>query len=166
MRIFLRLIRKIFFEKHLTDEFNTEAIMYIKQLNIKNFRVFDEISLFLNKGVNIIIGENNSGKTAIIDALRICLGYGKPDTNIYIQESDLHLNPSDPNEYNTDIQFDLIFEIESEIEKHCFNDFISQDPENPEQQTQRQEAYSNNIEARTNYKIREIEYLRAIGRLE
>jgi len=74
--------------------------MYIKQFNIKNFRVFDEISLLFNKGVNIIIGENNSGKTTIIDALRICLGYGKSDTNIYIQESDLHLNPSDPNEYN------------------------------------------------------------------
>ena len=109
--------------------------MYIKQFDIKNFRVFDRISLFLNKGVNIIIGENNSGKTTIIDALRICLGYGKPDTNIYIQESDLHLNPSDPNEYNTEIQFDLIFEIESEIEKHCFNDFISQDQEHPELQT-------------------------------
>ena len=109
--------------------------MYIRQLNIKNFRAFDEISLFLNKGVNIIIGENNSGKTAIIDALRICLSYGKSDTNIYIQESDLHLNPSDPNEYNTEIQFDLIFEIEAEIEKHCFNDFISQDPEHPELQT-------------------------------
>ena len=109
--------------------------MYIKQFNIKKFRVFDEISLLFNKGVNIIIGENNSGKTTIIDALRICLGYGKSDTNIYIQESDLHLNPSDPNEYNTEIQFDLIFEIESEIEKQCFNDFISQDSEHPELQT-------------------------------
>lgn len=109
--------------------------MYIKQFNIKNFRVFDEISLLFNKGVNIIIGENNSGKTTIIDALRICLGYGKTDTNIYIQESDLHLNPSDPNESNTEIQFDLIFEIESEIEKQCFNDFISQDSELPELQT-------------------------------
>lgn len=109
--------------------------MYIKQFNIKNFRVFDEISLLFNKGINIIIGENNSGKTTIIDALRICLGYGKPDTNIYIQESDLHLNPSDPNEYNSEAQFDLIFEIESEIEKNCFNDFISQDPEHPELQT-------------------------------
>ena len=109
--------------------------MYIKQFKIKNFRVFDEISLLFNKGINIIIGENNSGKTAIIDALRICLGYGKPDTNIYIQESDLHLSPSNPNEYNTEIQFDLVFEIESEIERHCFYDFISQDSENPEFQT-------------------------------
>ncbi|WP_306540882.1 ATP-dependent endonuclease [Dysgonomonas sp.] len=109
--------------------------MYIKQLRIKNFRVFDEVSLYLNKGINIIIGENNSGKTAIIDALRICLGFGKSDTNIYIQESDIHLNPSNPNERNTEIQFDLIFEIESEVERQCFNDFISQDPENIELQT-------------------------------
>lgn len=35
-----------------------------------------------------------------------------------------------------------------------------------EAQAQWQEAYSNDIEARTNYKIREIEYLKAIGRLE
>ena len=109
--------------------------MYIKQFKIKNFRVFDEISLLFNKGINIIIGENNSGKTAIIDALRICLGYGKPDINIYIQESDLHLNLSDPNKCNTEIQFDLIFEIESETARCCFYDFISQDSENPEFQT-------------------------------
>ena len=61
--------------------------MYIKQFNIKNFRVFDEISLLFNKGINIIIGENNSGKTTIIDALRICLGYGKPDTNIILPKT-------------------------------------------------------------------------------
>ena len=35
-----------------------------------------------------------------------------------------------------------------------------------EAQTQWQEAYSNMIEARTNYKIAEIEYLKAIGKLE
>jgi outer membrane protein TolC len=35
-----------------------------------------------------------------------------------------------------------------------------------EAQTQWQEAQSNDIEARTNYKIREMEYLKAIGRIE
>lgn len=37
--------------------------MYIKKLTIKNFRVFNEdgITLQFNKGVNAIIGENNSG---------------------------------------------------------------------------------------------------------
>jgi len=47
--------------------------MYIKKLTIKNFRAFDEdgITLQFNKGVNAIIGENNSGKSAVMDAIRI-----------------------------------------------------------------------------------------------
>ncbi|MDD4698393.1 MAG: AAA family ATPase [Fermentimonas sp.] len=116
--------------------------MYLKLLHIKNFRVFKNFTLSLNKGINIIIGENNSGKTAIIDALRICLGYGKPDTNIYVHESDLHLNPNDPNEHNTEILFDLIFEIEDDIEKECFFDFISLDPDNEKQTIQFHLKYS------------------------
>lgn len=41
--------------------------MYIEKLTIKNFRAFDEdgITLQFNKGVNAIIGENNSGKWII-----------------------------------------------------------------------------------------------------
>lgn len=47
--------------------------MYIEKLTIKNFRAFDEdgITLQFNKGVNAIIGENNSGKSAVMDAIRI-----------------------------------------------------------------------------------------------
>lgn len=47
--------------------------MYIKKLTIKNFRTFDEegVTLQFNKGVNAIIGENNSGKSAVMDAIRI-----------------------------------------------------------------------------------------------
>lgn len=68
--------------------------MYLSRLHISKFRVFDDITLYFKNGLNILIGENNSGKTAIIDALRICLGCGKPDNYIYIQESDLHVNPA------------------------------------------------------------------------
>ena len=47
--------------------------MYLKKLIVKNFRIFDEsgIELIFNKGINAIIGENNSGKSSVIDALRI-----------------------------------------------------------------------------------------------
>ena len=58
--------------------------MYLSRLHISKFRVFDDITLYFKNGLNILIGENNSGKTAIIDALRICLGCGKPDNYIYI----------------------------------------------------------------------------------
>lgn len=110
--------------------------MHLIRLHISKFRVFNDITLYFKNGINILIGENNSGKTAIIDALRICLGCGKPDNYIYIQESDLHVDPQDPNESNSTIQFDLIFEFgTAEIERECFYDFISQDEEDPTKQT-------------------------------
>lgn len=58
------------------------------------------------------------------------------DNYIYVQESDLHVNPENPAEINTVIQFDLIFEFgDAPIERECFYDFISQDKEDPAKQT-------------------------------
>ena len=49
--------------------------MYISEIKIKNFRVFgkDGVSFVFDKGVNVVIGENNSGKSSLIDAMRIAL---------------------------------------------------------------------------------------------
>lgn len=48
-------------------------IMYISKIELRNFRIFDEvgITVYFQKGINAIISENNSGKSAIVDALRI-----------------------------------------------------------------------------------------------
>lgn len=50
--------------------------MYLSKLIIRNFRCFDgtENTIEFNKGLNVLVGENDSGKTAIIDAIRIVLG--------------------------------------------------------------------------------------------
>lgn len=66
--------------------------MYLKKLLIRNFRIFDEtgIGLVFNKGVNAIIGENNSGKSAIIDAIRICYSTVTYRKEIYFSKSDFH----------------------------------------------------------------------------
>ncbi len=57
--------------------------MYLEQLKIWNFRKFGRdsefeldkpnLDLHFQKGINILIGENDSGKTAIIDAIKIVL---------------------------------------------------------------------------------------------
>ena len=100
--------------------------MYLSKICIKNFRAFDYIELEFNSGVNIIIGENNSGKSAIIDALRICLGYGKSEKDFYIKESDIHINQNNPNEKNKKIQLDMIFEVgNNSTVRECFYDFFS-----------------------------------------
>lgn len=50
--------------------------MYVSELHICNFRIFENLKLSLNPGLNVLVGENNSGKTALIDAVRLTL-----DTN-------------------------------------------------------------------------------------
>ena len=68
--------------------------MYIKKLTIKNFRVFDEegITLQFNKGVNAIIGENNSGKSAVMDAIRIAYSTVTYKKDIFFTRADFHVN--------------------------------------------------------------------------
>ncbi|KAA6328598.1 DNA repair protein RecN [termite gut metagenome] len=58
--------------------------MHLEKFIIKNFRGIAELTLHFNKGLNVLIGENNAGKTAIIDALRICLSYGNQKRDIYV----------------------------------------------------------------------------------
>ncbi|MBI9063501.1 MAG: AAA family ATPase [Marinilabiliaceae bacterium] len=104
--------------------------MYLKQFSIKNFRSIENLTLNLNKGVNIIIGENNAGKTAIIDALRICLNYGNLSRDIYIKkDEDFFIDSNEPGHESDEIRFDLIFQPESIAERSVFIDFIRQDPE-------------------------------------
>lgn len=43
--------------------------MYIKYINLLNFRNYDELSIELNKNVNVIIGNNAQGKTNILESI-------------------------------------------------------------------------------------------------
>ena len=48
--------------------------MYISKLILENFRKYKMLNVEFNQNLNVLVGENNSGKTAIIDAIRILLG--------------------------------------------------------------------------------------------
>lgn len=45
--------------------------MYIKSLNIKNFKSFKDIIFHFNKDLNVLTGVNNSGKTTVLEALSL-----------------------------------------------------------------------------------------------
>jgi putative ATP-dependent endonuclease of OLD family len=79
------------------------GVMYLKLLKVWNFRKYgspedidlDKPNLCLNlkKGLNILIGENDSGKTAIIDAIKLVLKthtfeWIKADENDFYKNSD------------------------------------------------------------------------------
>lgn len=64
--------------------------MYLRELHIEGYKGFREpFSVSLQRGLNVIVGENASGKTAIIDAIRLLLRedeFGHTPAN----ESDFH----------------------------------------------------------------------------
>ncbi|TAD95493.1 MAG: hypothetical protein EAZ97_15405 [Bacteroidetes bacterium] len=45
--------------------------MYIKSLQIQNFKSFKDVKIDFNKEVNILTGVNNSGKTSILEAIAL-----------------------------------------------------------------------------------------------
>ncbi len=76
--------------------------MFISRLVIKNFMSYENIEINLCEKVNLIIGENNIGKTTIFDAILLwgkCYQHNiqkngtefyKENPNIYINFSELH----------------------------------------------------------------------------
>ncbi len=66
--------------------------MYLKKLRIKGFRCIDDLTLNLHKGINVLIGENDTGKTTIIDALRICLGLVVEKRDVWVTPDDFHID--------------------------------------------------------------------------
>ena len=80
--------------------------MYLAQLNISNFRKLQKAELNFQSGLNILVGANNVGKTAVVDALRALLaGHEEPYPRLDI--ADVH-HPKD-GKPTGDIVFQYIF---------------------------------------------------------
>ncbi len=90
--------------------------MYLSQVCINSFRLFESLDLELNRGLNILVGENNSGKSALIDAIRYTLGTNSNDRS-YISEQDFY---NDANELKIRLKFSEI-----DIHAHRFVEHIS-----------------------------------------
>jgi len=71
--------------------------MQIDQITLKNFRGFKEVSLDLHPRCNVIIGINGTGKTALLEGLKISigslmLGMDKVKERLYSPGIDKHLD--------------------------------------------------------------------------
>jgi putative ATP-dependent endonuclease of OLD family len=71
--------------------------MFIAELLIENFRIFgegqDALKLPLKPGLTALVGENDTGKTAVMDAVRFALGT-RDQEFMRVEESDFHLPPN------------------------------------------------------------------------
>ena len=90
--------------------------MILTELKIRNFRGIEELTLQLDN-LCVLIGENNSGKSTILDALRICLTRPLMRRAAVFEEYDYHLlnSASEPSKTNP-IEITLMFAEREEDE--------------------------------------------------
>ena len=99
--------------------------MYLADLKIWNFRKFGEtekngvalpgVHIPFNEKLNVLIGENDAGKSAIVDSIRLVLGTQSRDW-FYIDEKDFH--------------FDGVYRADSFKIECCFKGFTDQEAAN------------------------------------
>ena len=101
--------------------------MYLSRLSIENYRSFGEgpdgLSIELNPGLTAIVGENDTGKTTVIDAIRLALT--TRDQEYYrVDETDFH-QPKGGGSRATEIRIRCTFEDLSVADKGAFAEHLT-----------------------------------------
>lgn len=64
--------------------------MYISRVVIRNYRSFEHLDIRIGSGTTCVIGENNTGKTNFLHAIRLCLDAHLSSTYRSLIPSDIH----------------------------------------------------------------------------
>ena len=74
--------------------------MRISRVVIRNFRSFEHLDVTLSAGTTSLIGENNTGKSNFLHAIRLCIDAGLSSTYRSLMPNDIHstVNISHPNQ--------------------------------------------------------------------
>jgi len=94
--------------------------MYLKSLEISNYRKFHNLKVEFTKGLNLLVGENDAGKTAIIDAIKYVLHTQSFD---YIRPNyeDFFNSGSEESTRTEDFYIECIFE---DLKSHEASSFL------------------------------------------
>jgi putative ATP-dependent endonuclease of OLD family len=109
--------------------------MYLQQIRIRNFRCLRELEVTLSAGLNVIVGENNVGKTAFLDAIRAALGpAASTGESLRIGPEDRH-RQADGSFLDQPIAITLVFTELSNDEQAQFIDILNYHAAEPAQST-------------------------------
>ena len=106
--------------------------MYLASIKLKNFRKFDEQEhvIHFQEGLNVLVGENDAGKSAIIDAIRIALG--TTDSNNF---SNVNLSDFYQEDLTRIIEIVCYFKNLTEKEESIFLEYLTYEEEDREYKT-------------------------------
>jgi putative ATP-dependent endonuclease of OLD family len=82
---------------------------HISRVQIRNFRNFKELDVFLSEKA-VIVGENSSGKSNFIHALRLVLDPELPDSGRQLTEGDFWDGLESPMEKGEEISVSVDFQ--------------------------------------------------------
>lgn len=110
--------------------------MYLAQINIWNFRKYGcsdindrpGVSVNFNKGLNLLVGENDSGKTTIVDAIKYVLGTQSYDSD-RIEEIDFYYDEKNKKR-KKELKIECVFKSFTIDEASKFIEWINLDNEN------------------------------------
>ncbi|EIO5094926.1 ATP-dependent endonuclease [Vibrio parahaemolyticus] len=97
--------------------------MYLSELKAQHFRQFKDFSMAFNKGLNLLVGENNAGKSSVIDAIRLVLDTTSAEW--------VNLKSTDFLNGKNELQIQLKFEDLSLRESGLFLEYLSNEEVTP-----------------------------------
>lgn len=90
-------------------------MIYIKELKIQNFKSFENETIEFNKGLNILVGPNNAGKTNIVEAMDFLLG------DVYLP----NFEPTTDHFFNGEEDREIIIEATLNCDNNELEDIVS-----------------------------------------
>lgn len=104
---------------------------FLARVRIRNFRNFQDLSASFTSGLNVIVGENNIGKTNLLDAIRAALGYASATGEVLrVTAEDRHRDISG-SYANEPIRIDLTFDGLTQDQQARFMEILEFNPAKP-----------------------------------
>ena len=104
--------------------------MYLSTIKIDNYKGIKHLKVSFDPKINIIIGENGSCKSALIDAIRLLYNLGEQRRDLFVTEEDFHV---DLNTFESSDTFSITYQFRglTDKQKGAFFEYmvIENDPQ-------------------------------------
>lgn len=100
--------------------------MYLEKIAIKNFKAIENMTLEFDTGVNVLIGDNGTGKSSILEAIAVALSGAlkgmKGVTSRGILQNDIHFSIDESGDASSSVYYSTPTEIVADL-KYGENSF-------------------------------------------